>query len=114
MGELRGAVAGGEAVAADDRHHHDPPHARVLAGRLQVAGSGGEERRGRLLLGRRPGRRIDNDLGARQGVRQTVAGDDVDAFGARDRDDLVSSRGEHVDEMQADSSGRARYRDLPA
>src|SRR5262245_8020750 len=75
--DLRGAVASGEAVGADDGYHADPPHAGPLAGLLQVPGRGGEERGGRLLFGRGPGGRVDDALDARQGSGEAVPGDHV-------------------------------------
>ena len=51
VGELRGAVAGGELIGADDRHRHDPLNAGRLADLVQVVGGRGEELGGRLLLG---------------------------------------------------------------
>jgi len=51
VGDLRGTVACGEAVGPDDGHHDHPPDAGPLACMVEVPGCGGEERRGRLLLG---------------------------------------------------------------
>jgi len=48
---LGGAVAGGEAVSADDRDDDDPPHARARADLLQVPRRRGEEVGRGLLLG---------------------------------------------------------------
>ena len=87
-------------------------HAGPLAGLLQVAGRGGEELRGRLLLGRGPGGGVDDGLDAGQGLGQTFAGDDVDAARARHRRDLVALGLEDVHDMTSDPAGRARDCDL--
>jgi hypothetical protein len=51
VGELRGAVAGGELVGPDDGHHDHPLHAGPLACVVEVPGCGGEELGGRVLVG---------------------------------------------------------------
>ena len=79
---------------------------------LQVPGGGREELRRRLLVGRRAGGRVDDRLDARQRLGQAFAGDDVDARGAGDRDDVVSPLLEHVDDMTADPAGRSCDCDL--
>jgi hypothetical protein len=78
--ELRRVVAGGEPVDPDDGRRDDPFHAGPLAEHVQVAGRGGEEGRGDLLVGR--GRRGDVDDGRHslESFRQTVTGDHVDAL----------------------------------
>jgi hypothetical protein len=112
VGDLRHAIASGEAVAPDDRHHDDPLHAGPLAGLVQVPCRGGEELGGRVLLRRGPGGRVDDRLGARQCLGQPVPGDDVHAARARHRDDVVALGLEDVHDMTADPPGRARHCDL--
>ena len=113
VGDLRRAVAAGEAVAADDRHDDDPLHAGPLAGLLEVAGGGGEELRGRLLLGRGAGGRVDD--GVRRRPAASASPSPVITSTPRERDiadDLVALGLEHVDDMTADPPGRARHCDL--
>jgi hypothetical protein len=112
VGDLRRVIARGEPVAPDDGYHDHPLHAGPLAGLLQVAGRGGEELRGRLLVGRGLGGDVDYALHARQSLRQTVTDDHVHAQGTRHPDDVVSLGLEHVDDMTADRPGRPRYREL--
>src|SRR5215471_13996254 len=114
VGDFRRHVAGGEPVAPDDGHHDHPLHAGPLADLLQIPGGGGEERRGRLLLGRGPARHVDDALHASQGVRQTLPRDEVHAGRARYRDDVVSPCFEYVDDMTTDPSGRPCYRNPSA
>jgi hypothetical protein len=114
MGPLCGEKARGEAVDADDRDDDDSLHAGLLADLLKVARRGVEERRGRVLLVRGLSGRVDHGLHSGQRLRQPLAGDDVHAEGARDRDDVVSSALEHVDNMAADSPGRTCDCDLSA
>ena len=90
----------------------DPLHAGALAERLQIPRGRREELGGRSLLGRRAGSRVDHGLHPGQRRRQPLAGHDVDALGAGDPDDVVSPLLEHVDDMAADSPGRARDCDL--
>jgi hypothetical protein len=91
VGDLRRVIARGEPVAPDDGYHDHPLHAGPLAGLLQVAGRGGEELRGRLLVGRGLGGDVDYALHAQ---------------GTRHPDDVVSFGLEHVDDMTADRPGR--------
>jgi hypothetical protein len=86
----------------------------ALAGVVQVPGRGGEELRGRLLVGRGPGGRVDDGLHTHEGLCQSVSGDHVHAVRARDRDDVVARGLEHLDDMAADSPGRSRHGNLPA
>ena len=94
-----------EAVDADDRHEHDPAHAGALALLLQVAGRGGEELDGRLLVGRRGRGGVDDALDSVEGLRETGSRDDVHALGARDLDDLVAGGFEDLDGRAADPPG---------
>jgi hypothetical protein len=114
VGDLRRAVTRGEALGPDDRHHDDPPHAGPVADLLKVPGRGGEELRGRPLVGRGPGCGVDDALHACQGLGQTDPGDHVYAARTRDRDDVVPRRLEHLDDMAADSPRRPRHCDRPS
>src|SRR5919106_1128902 len=114
MGPFCGEVARSEAVDADDRDDDDPLDAGLLADLVQVPGGGREKLRRRLLLGRGPARRVDHGLHPDQRLRQPLAGHDVDAEGARDPDDVVSTFLEHVDDMAADSPSRTRDCDFSA
>jgi hypothetical protein len=107
VGDLRGLVAPGESVGPDDRDDHHAPHAGALAGLLQVPGRGGEELGGLVLVGRAPGRGVDHDLDAGQRFREAVAGHEVDAAGARHRDDVVAPGLEQLDDVTSHPSGRA-------
>jgi hypothetical protein len=77
VGELRGAVAADVAVRADDRDDDDPLGAGARARCLQVARGGGEELSRGVLIGRGPGRRVDDRLRAGQRLVEALAGDDV-------------------------------------
>jgi hypothetical protein len=112
VSDLRGAVAPGKAIGADDRHDHDPLHAGALALALEVARRRGEELRGGVLVGRGPGGGVDDGLGADQGLGQALAGDDVHAARARDRGDLVALGLEDVHQVTPDPPGRAGDCDL--
>jgi hypothetical protein len=94
------------------RRHHDPLHAGARAGLLQVAGRGDEELRRRLLLGRRSGGHVDDHLDTRQGLGQAVAADHVHAVRARDRDGVVASGPEQVDDVAAGPPACPGYCDL--
>ena len=58
------AVAAGERVDVDDRHHDDALDAGSSTRLLQILGGGREELRRRLLLGRRAGGSVDDALHA--------------------------------------------------
>jgi hypothetical protein len=112
--DLCRAVARGESVDPDDGDDDDPLHAGACAELLEVPGRRGEELGGRLLLGRRPGGGVDDALDACEGLGQALRRNDVDAVGARDRDDVVPGGLEHVDDLASDSPRRPRDGNLPA
>jgi len=97
--QLRRVVAAVEPVDADDRDDDDPLRAGGGAGPLHVPRRGGEERRRLLLVGRGPGRRVDDGLDPCERRIETLAGDDVDALGTRDRDHVVPPSSEDLDEV---------------
>src|SRR5439155_18798134 len=76
---LRRVVSGRESVAPDDRYDDNPAYSRSRTRLLQVPCCGREEVGRRLLVGRRPGRRVDDAFDTGQGARQAVAADYVDA-----------------------------------
>jgi hypothetical protein len=80
---------------------------------LEVPGGSDEELRGRLLLGRGTGGRVDYGLGAHQRLGQPVPGDYVDSARARHRHDVMALGLEDVHDVTANPPGRARHCDLP-
>ena len=68
---------------------------------LHVPRRGGEECRRLFLVGRGPGRRVDDGLGPDERLVETLAGDHVDAHGTRDWDDIVSPLREDLDEVRS-------------
>jgi hypothetical protein len=114
MRQLRRVVAAVELVDADDRDDDDPLHAGGGAGSLHVPRRGGEERRRLILVGRGPGRGVDDGLDPDERRVETFPADHVDALRTRDRDHVVSPLREDLDEVGSHPTRGSRDRDPPA
>ncbi len=77
--------------------------AGVALCRQQVARRGGEELPHHIVVKDRCIGDVDDDVGARHRVGEALAGDGVDAGGARGRHRVVSVRGQSPHEVHADA-----------
>ena len=105
------AIASGEAVGSDYGHNHHAQHACLRAGLVQVARRGREELRGRRLVGRRRGGRVDDALHVLESLREALPGDHVRALRARDRHDVPAGL-QHLDDVTAHAPGCSGDGDL--
>ena len=101
-----------ETLRADDRQRDVMLHARRLLGREQIAAGGDEEVHRGLVVERRGVRDVDHDLGARERLRQALAGERVDARLRRGGDNLVSAPAQQIDKLRSDEAGASDHDDL--